>query len=138
MTVAGSQRERCAQASAVERRGGCNLDPLRTLGADSLRPNIPQILKIRLVEIEIVWEGMFRRVEVIKADDLFKCYNIDCPLSSLIPYSGDITRAIFAVHFSESAGPVTVEISASEPPALPTGSDTESLRRWLTQSGFCE
>ena len=139
MTTVGVQRELFAHAPVVAGRGVCNLAPLRNLGPDSLRPpNIPQILKIRLVEIEITWEGMFRRVEVIKADDLFRCYNKDRPLSSLIPYSGDITRAIFAVHLSESAGPTFVEIVASEPPLLPTGSDTEFIKRWLTESGFCE
>src|ERR1041385_8861725 len=117
MTAAGSQRERGAQASAAERRGGCNLDPLRTLGPGSLRPNIPQILKIRLIEIEIAWENTLHPVEILRADDLFEYYNTDYPLSALIPYNGEITRAVFAVHFSDSSGPVYVEISVSEPPA---------------------
>src|SRR5205809_8113320 len=137
MTV-GSQRERCAQASVVERRGLCNLAPLRALGPGSLRPNIPGILKIRLIEIEITWEDPLHPVEVVRADDIFEYYNTDNRLSSLIPYNGQITRAVCAVHLPDSAGPVYVELSVSEPPALPAGSDTELIRRWLTQSGFCE
>jgi hypothetical protein len=113
------------------------LEPLRTGGPDALQPNIPQILKIRLLEIEIVWEGTFRRVEVLKADDLFACAHAEGPFGALIPRTGRIVRAVFSVHFSDSPHAVTIQISASEPPDLPKGSDTEFVKRWLTQSGFC-
>jgi len=136
--TAGGQRKNQAQAPEERGRGGCNLEPLRTDGPDALRPpNIPEILKIRLVEIELLWEGPPRCVEVLKGDDLFDSVAMAGPLSCLIPRTGCITRAVFTVEFSDSPHPVTVQISAAEPPALPSGSDTEFLKRWLTQSGFC-
>jgi len=138
--MASGQRENHAQASVDSGRSGCNLDPLRADGPGSLRPSdIPEILKIRLLEVEISWEGTFHRVEVLKADDLFECARAETPLSSLLPRTGRITRAVFAVQFSDSPHAVTIQVSASEPPpALPASSDTEFLRRWLTQSGFCK
>jgi hypothetical protein len=138
MTAAGGQREIQAQASTVSGRGGCNLAPLKTLGPFSLRPNIPEILGIRLIEIEVTLEDPLHPVAVLRADDLFEYDNTDRPRSSLIPYNGQLTRAVFAFHFSDSARPVRVEITAAQPPALPTGSDTEPIKRWLNQSGFCE
>jgi len=136
--TAGGQRKNQAQAPEERGRGGCNLEPLRTDGPDALRPpNIPEILKIRLIQLEIVWEDRFNCIEVLKADDLFGSATAEGPLSTLIPRTGRITRAVFVVHFSDSSHAVTIQISASEPPNLPEGSDTEFLKRWLTQSGFC-
>src|SRR5436190_13938181 len=115
--TAGGQRE-FQQAPKVQGRGHCNLDLLRTDGPDSLRPaNIPEIHEIRLIELEIVWEGTAHRVEVLKGDDLLGCTISAEPAE--IPRTGRITRAIFSVEFSYSPHSVTVQISASEPPALP-------------------
>src|SRR5436190_10378740 len=139
MTVAGGQRELQAQAPTVTGRGGCNLDPLRTDGPDALQPtDIPEILKIRLTEIEITWDDTFHHIEVVKADDLFEWAKADRPRATLIPRSGRITRAVIVVQFSDSPRPVTVQMSAGEPPVLPAGTGTEFLKRWLVQSGFCE
>src|SRR3954469_22400233 len=134
--TSGSQSHFLSQAPDVQRRGYCNLDPLRTDGPDSLRPaNIPEIREIRLIELEIVWEGTPFRVQILKGDDLLGDNLNDDPGG--IPRTGRITRAVFSVEFSYSPHFATVQISACESPALPGGHDTELLQRWLHQAGFC-
>src|SRR5438093_12025593 len=85
-------------------RNRLTLEPLRTDGLDALdSEGLEGISQITLVEIEVAWEDEFQEVIVRKAADIFGCAAAAGGLYDPIPKTGCQVRAVFRLHFSDSA-----------------------------------
>ena len=137
MTAVGSERP--AQSQIPVETGGhtLTLEPLRTLGPDSLDTRgIELIAKITLREIQVTWDNEFHQTTTTEADDIFNCVTADGVPYDLIPRYGKLSRAVFDIQFADSPEAQTIEIRPPRTIILPPDCDVRVIERWLLQQGF--
>src|ERR1043166_6876196 len=90
------------QAPEVTRRSHITLEPLRTLGPDSLdTEGLPGIVRIVLCVIEIVWNNTFHEVNIRRSDNIFACALADGAYYDAVPQGCIIVHATFYVQFTQ-------------------------------------
>ena len=112
------------------------LEPLQTEGADALRAaGVNGISKARLVGIEIASDNLFHETTSRKADDLFACASAGGTPSGAIPTSGQLTRALLEIEFTDSQQ-CAIEIRPPKSLHLPAPHLGPLIKRWLTSTRF--
>ena len=116
--------------------GKYTLDPIRRDGAASVVcTDVDGIDWVRLKEVQYLWGGAQREIEIHKADDLFAALEAR---GRGIPDSAPILRASFLVKFTDSKTPRTVTIRPSNMALYTRDSDADLVERWLQKRGFIE
>ena len=111
------------------------LDPLLEKGAAALEnETVPEISRVRLIEIERFWGGQAKEKEVRKADDLFLAWGDDW---SRRLSGGSIDRAVLKVKFDGDGKERTVAILPPSLARYDRDSDSDLIDRWLKDQGFC-
>lgn len=118
-------------AERFQRTGHLTLEPLRSLGRAALScADIEEIDRIVLREIEVIqdtprddrtWRG---------SRDLFDSFYGD-PMPR-----GEISRAVFEVHFASSPRPRMVRVAAGNRTSYAREADDDPVKRWLVLRGF--
>lgn len=110
------------------------LEPLRTLGADSLAcGDIEGIDSITLVEVTNAWGGQYRAIDIRRATDIFADL---ASQSRSLPEGGELTKAVFKIQFSDAKTPRTVTVKLSNIARYTRDSDAALVERWLELRGF--
>lgn len=111
------------------------LDPLLEKGAEALEnETVPEISRVRLIEIERFWGGQAKEKEVRKADDLLLAWGDDW---SRRLSGGSIDRAVLKVKFNGDGKERTVAILPPSLARYDRDSDSDLIDRWLKDQGFC-
>jgi hypothetical protein len=118
------------------RRLPITLAPLQREGAQSLNiTDIPDLRKITLTELEAIFPNTLHEVTIYRADDLFACALQDFPEHQSVPKTGEITRAIFIILFSDGHC-IPLEIRTPTTMTCTTAADAAVIERWLAHSHF--
>lgn len=111
------------------------LAPLLENGPAALENDtVPEIIRVRLIEIERFWGGKAKEKEVRKATDLFLAWGEDWK-SRLV--RGSIDRVMLKIKFDGDGKERTVALL---PPGLARydrDADSDLIDRWLKDQGFC-
>lgn len=111
------------------------LDPLLEKGAKALEnETVPEISRVRLIEIERFWGGQAKEKEVRKADDLFLAWGDDW---SRRLAGGSIDRAVLKVKFDGDGKERTVAILPPSLARYDRDADSDLIDSWLKDQGFC-
>ncbi|MGE0191987.1 MAG: hypothetical protein AB7T63_08075 [Planctomycetota bacterium] len=114
--------------------GKYTLDPLRTHGSKSLAcDDIDGIESVKLKQVEVFWGGPEKEITTHKANDLFRAMEAG---GRALPEKARMTRASFAVKFSDSKTPRTVTIRPSNVAQFLRDGDSAVTERWLQKRGF--
>ncbi len=110
------------------------LEPLRTHGAKALVcDDVDGIESVKLKQVEIFWGGPEKEITILKANDLFRALE---SRGRGLPEKARMTRASFAVKFSDSKTPRTVTIRPSNVAQYLRDGDSTVAERWLRKRGF--
>ena len=113
------------------------LDRLRTEGPDALiTTGIEGLVEITLREIEITYYNECRYRIVVCADDIFRAWQRDKFHADLIPKTGSVTRASFALRFADAHEPLVVELCIPNLLIFREDCHADLVRRWVAQSHF--
>ena len=118
-----------------DRSNRFTLDPLLEKGKDALENDtVPEIVSVRLIEIERFWGGKAKEKEVRKATDLFLAWEGDWKrrLSG-----GSIDRAVFKFRFDGDGKERTVAILPPSLARYDRDADSDLIDRWLKDQKFC-
>ena len=112
------------------------LEPLRRIGpASVVCTDVDGMEWVRLKEIQFMWGGAEREIEIHKADDLFAALD---GRGRSIPTAAPILRASFLVKFTDSKTARTVTIRPSNIAQYTRDSDADVVEDWLLKRGFIE
>ena len=110
------------------------LDPLREYGADSLAcGDIEGIESITLIEINLLWGGAHREIEIRKANDIFAAL---AARQRELPEHPRIIKAVFKVKFADSKTPRSVTVRPPNIAQYTRDSDAALVEQWLELRGF--
>lgn len=110
------------------------LDPLRELGADSLAcGDVDGIEWIALAEVDLLWGGAYREIEIRKADDVFAAL---AARQRELPEHPRIIKAVLQVKFADSRAPRSVRLRPSNVAEYTRDSDAALVEQWLNLRGF--
>ncbi|MGN6547779.1 MAG: hypothetical protein ACTHK7_22205, partial [Aureliella sp.] len=110
------------------------LEPLREYGADALAcGDVEGIDSIVLTEVQILWGGPYRAIEVQKATDLFAALDTR---GKRLPENARYLKAVFKVKFADCKTPRTVKIRPSNQAEFTRDSDGRRLIEWMELRGF--
>ena len=113
--------------------GKYTLEPLRTAGPVSIVcTDIDGMDWVRLKEVQFLWGGAEREIEIRKANDIFA---LEAAGRSM-PSRARIIRASFHVKFTDAKNPRTVTIRPSNIAQYTRDSDADVVEDWLTRRGF--
>ena len=133
------ERRRLGQPEVLEpsaRKLPITLVPLQSDRAASLNTtHTPGFRKITLVEVEATLDNILHEVAVFRADDLFACASQDALHHQPALKTGQITRAIFRILFSDGHC-IPLEIRVPDTISCMTAADAELVERWLAHSHF--
>ena len=116
--------------------GKYSLEPLRTSGTASIVcTDINGMDWVQLKEVQYLWGGAQREIEIRKADDLFAALEAR---GRSIPAVAPILRASFQVKFTDGKNPRTVTIRPSNIAQYTRDSDADVVEDWLQRRGFIE
>ena len=116
--------------------GKYTLEPLRTAGPASIVcTDIEGMDWVQLKEVQFLWGGPEREIEIRKANDLFAALE---GRGRSIPATAPILRASFHVKFTEAKSPRTVTIRPSNIAQYTRDSDADVAENWLQRRGFIE
>ena len=116
--------------------GKYTLEPLRRDGAASVVcTDVDGMDWIRLKEIQFLWGGAEREIEIRKANDIFAALEAS---GRSMPSKAHIIRASFQVQFTDAKSPRVVTIRPSNIAQYTRDSDADVVEDWLTRRGFIE
>ena len=116
--------------------GKYTLEPLRRDGAASVVcTDVDGIDWVRLKEVQFLWGGAEREIEIRKANDIFAALE---GRGRSIPTTAPILRAGFHVKFTDAKNPRTVTIRPSNIAQYTRDSDADVVEDWLQKRGFIE
>ena len=116
--------------------GKYTLEPLRTAGPASIVcTDIDGMDWVRLKEVQFLWGGAQREIEIRKANDIFAALE---GRGRSLPAMTPILRASFHVKFTDAKNPRTVTIRPSNIAQYTRDSDADVVEDWLTRRGFIE
>ena len=117
----------------LENYQNITLEPFRTEGQDTLKPNgIPSLSKVTLQKVKTDAKNAFHETSTRKADDLFSC---PCPAGSPIP-PGQIISACIGFYFNGSPVPHKVKLTTPGSIKLSHPQDAIPVARWLSKTHF--
>ena len=116
--------------------GKYTLEPLRTAGpAAIVCPDIDGMDWVQLKEVQFLWGGAEREIEIRKANDIFAALE---GRGGSLPATTPILRASFHVKFTDAKNPRTVTIRPSNIAQYTRDSDADIVEDWLQRRGFIE
>ena len=116
--------------------GKYTLEPLRTAGAASIVcTDIDGMDWVRLKEVQFLWGGAEREIEIRKANDIFAALE---GRGRSLPATTPMIRASFHVKFTDSKNPRTVTVRPSNIAQYTRDSDADVVEDWLIRRGFVE
>ena len=116
--------------------GKYTLEPLRTAGPASIVcTDIDGMDWVRLKEVQFLWGGAQREIEIRKANDIFAALE---GRGRSLPAMTPIIRASFHVKFTDAKNPRTVTIRPSNIAQYTRDSDADVVEDWLQRRGFIE
>jgi hypothetical protein len=114
------------------------LEPLRTDGPDALTPEPSEgITAVRLRQLEVSWDDLFKRILIIKSDDLFNSTTADGDPNP-IPHGPNLTQATIEIQFADSTAPESVEIRPPKVLKCDYPRDTTRIKAFLSKHHFLE
>lgn len=114
--------------------GKYTLEPLRNDGeACVVCTDVVGMEWVRLKEIQFLWGGAEKEIEIRKANDLFAAYSAT---KREMPKKARILRASFQVMFTGANAPRTVTIRPSNIAQYTRDNDATVVEEWLTKRGF--
>jgi len=114
--------------------GKYTLEPLRTLGEDSLAcDDIPGIEWIKLREVHYLLGGSHKEIEVRKATDFFAALK---GRSGSFPQRAPIFKAKFEVKFVNSKTTRSVTVTTPDRAQYSRDEDSIAVELWLGERGF--
>ena len=90
---------------------------------------------VLLKEIQYLWGGAQREIEIRKADDIFAALEAG---GRSLPFRARIIGASFQVKFTDAKNPRTVTIRPSNIAQYTRDSDADVVEDWLQRRGFIE
>ena len=116
--------------------GKYTLEPLRRDGAASVVcTDVDGMDWVRLKEVQFLWGGAEREIEIRKAKDLFAALE---GRGQSMPARAPILRASFHVKFTDAKSPRIVTIRPSNIAQYTRDSDADVVEDWLQKRGFIE
>ena len=116
--------------------GKYTLEPLRRDGAASIVcTDVDGMDWVRLKEVQFLWGGAEREIEIRKAKDLFAALE---GRGQSMPARAPILRASFHVKFTDAKSPRIVTIRPSNIAQYTRDSDADVVEDWLQKRGFIE
>ena len=116
--------------------GKYTLEPLRRDGkASVVCTDVDGMEWVRLKEIQYLWGGAEREIEIRKANDIFAALE---GRGRSIPATAPILRASFLVKFTDSKTARTVTIRPSNIAQYTRDSDADVVEDWLLKRGLIE
>ena len=116
--------------------GKYTLEPLRRDGAASVVcTDVDGMDWVRLKEVQYLWGGAEREIEIRKAHDIFAALE---GRGRSIPATAPILRASFHVKFTDAKNPRTVTIRPSNIAQYTRDSDADVVEDWFQKRGFIE
>ncbi len=116
--------------------GKYSLEPLRTSGTASIVcTDVVGMDWVQLKEIQYLWGGAQREIEIRKADDIFAALEAG---GRSLPFRARIIGASFQVKFTDAKNPRTVTIRPSNIAQYTRDSDADVVEDWLQRRGFIE
>lgn len=110
------------------------LEPLRVDGRASLVcTDIEGLEWIVLKELQLLWPGRHREIEIRKASDVFAVYEAR---GSWIPEKAKLLRASFRVKHVDSKTPRTVSLRLPNSAQFTRDFDSVRIEQWLERRGF--
>jgi hypothetical protein len=95
--------------------------------------DIEGLESITLVEVQFLWGGAYREIEIRKATDVFAAFE---SRDRDLPESPRIIKAVLKVKFSDSKTERSVTIRPPNIAQYTRDSDAVILEQWLEQRGF--
>ena len=116
--------------------GKYTLEPLRRDGVASVVcTDVDGMDWIQLKEIQFLWGGAAREIEIRKANDIFAALE---GRGRSIPATAPILRASFNVKFTDAKHPRTLTIRPSNIAQYTRDSDADVVEDWLQKRGFID
>jgi len=124
-------------ANYFSERAPYTLEPLRTHGADCLKPHgIPTLEQIRLRELEVAFPEQDHEIISRSPRGLFELAGSIGFDPNPVPDNGRLARAIFEMQFSSSKRLYPVEIRIPNILKVSRHCDFPAIQSWVCQAGF--
>ena len=101
--------------------------------ASLARGDIDGIESITLTEVDLLWGGAHREIEIRKADGVFAAL---AARQRELPEHPRIIKAVFKVKFADSGTPRSVKLRPSNIAEYTRDSDAALVEQWLNLRGF--